>query len=53
MLYWQLLEAQVLPALLLTIRNALVVVLLVWSIVRLARVPRRMSVPADALLVRS
>ena len=53
MLYWQLLDAEVLPALLLTVRNALVAVLLVWSVVRLARVPRRLPVPANALVVRS
>ena len=39
--YWDLLNAEVLPATLLTVRNVLVAVLLVWAIVRVAQVPGR------------
>ena len=41
MTYGDLLGAESLSAALLTLRNVLVAVLLVWAVVRLARVPRR------------
>lgn len=40
-MYYGLLGAHPLPAALLTLRNVLAVVLLVWAIVRVARIPRR------------
>jgi len=43
-MYGALLNAGAIPTAVLTLRNALLVVLLAWAIVRLARVPRR--VPA-------
>ena len=51
--YWGLLDAEAVPAALLTARNALVVVLLVWAIVRVARVPRRAPAPVPATVARS
>ena len=51
--YWGLLNAEAVPAALLTARNALVVVLLVWAIVRVARVPRRAPAPVPATVARS
>ena len=39
--YWGLLNAEALPAAVLTLRNAFVVVLVVWAVVRVAQVPRR------------
>ncbi len=41
LLYGELLAAQALPAVLLTARNLLVAALLVWAVVRVARLPRR------------
>jgi hypothetical protein len=41
MTYGELLGAQSLPAALLTLRNLLIAVLLVWAVARVARVPRR------------
>lgn len=41
MIYWDLLNAEALPAAVLTLRNVLVAVLLVWAIVRVVQVPRR------------
>ena len=41
--YWGLLNAGALPAAVLTLRNVLVTVLLVWAIVRVARVPGRVT----------
>jgi hypothetical protein len=52
-IYWQLLDAQLLPALLLTLRNVLVAVLLVWSVIRVVRVPSRAHAPALAPALRS
>jgi hypothetical protein len=40
-MYAELLGAQALPAVLLTLRNILVAVLLVWAVVRVARIPHR------------
>ncbi|MCR2810187.1 MULTISPECIES: hypothetical protein [unclassified Microbacterium] len=40
-MYWALLNAGAIPTAVLTLRNALLVVLLVWMTVRLARVPER------------
>jgi hypothetical protein len=48
MTYGELLGAQSLPAALLTLRNLLVAVLLVWAVARVARVPRR-GAPAPVL----
>jgi hypothetical protein len=39
--YWDLLNAEALPVAVLTLRNVLVGVMLVWAIVRVAQVPRR------------
>ena len=41
LVYWQLLDAEVLPVILLTTRNLLIAVLLGWAVVRVGRVPRR------------
>ncbi|WP_254773769.1 glycosyltransferase 87 family protein [Microbacterium sp. cf046] len=41
LVYWQLLDAELLPAILLTLRNLLIGVLLVWAVVRVGSVPRR------------
>lgn len=41
MIYGDILNAEALPAAVLTLRNALLVVLLVWSVARLVQVPRR------------
>lgn len=54
MTYWDLLNAEALPAAVLTLRNVLVGVLLVWAVVRVVRVPRRASaVRRPATLERS
>jgi hypothetical protein len=41
--YWGLLSAEALPAAVLTLRNVLVTMLLVWAIVRVAQVPGRIT----------
>jgi len=51
--YWGLLNVLPFPAALLTLRNALVVVLLVWAVARLARVPRRVGASSSIAVVRS
>ena len=53
MTYNGLLQAHAFPAALLTVRNALTVVLFVWAVVRVARIPRRMLRPARALAAAS
>jgi len=52
LMYAGLLNAGALPATLLTLRNALFVVLLVWAVARVARVPRRALARDRALAAR-
>lgn len=51
--YNQLLQAHAFPAAVLTVRNALTIVLFVWALVRVVRIPRRMPRPDRALAVAS
>jgi hypothetical protein len=53
LLYGGLLSAAPLPAALLTVRNALVAVLLIWVVVRLARLPHRAPTLARSTTARS
>jgi hypothetical protein len=52
LMYGELLGAQPFAAALLTARNALVAVLLVWAVVRLARLPRRAPTLASSAITR-
>lgn len=52
-IYWQLLDAQLLPALLLTLRNVLVAVLFVWSVIRVVRVPMHVHAPSLSPALRA
>jgi hypothetical protein len=51
LLYGELLGAQALPAVLLTARNVLVAVLLVWAIVRVVRLPHRLPTLARSATI--
>jgi hypothetical protein len=49
MTYNELLQAHAFPAAVLTVRNALTIVLFVWAVVRVARIPHGMPRPAHTL----